>query len=138
MRGGEAVFRARAMLALVVDTFYDDDAICVTDTLTYSGKKERDEPEKKTTAKDITEELEVKLFPNPAMDYAFLQVNKDVSPLQLKITDAVGKLVFNNHISTINGRYKINTSAFNSGMYFIGLYGSDGKIYSGKLSIFMK
>ncbi|MBL0310147.1 MAG: T9SS type A sorting domain-containing protein [Bacteroidetes bacterium] len=141
MRGGEAVFRARAMLALVVDTFYDDDAICATDTLAYSGKKGKEEPEKQqplANEKDAEEELKVALYPNPAMDFAFIQLNKEVSPLQLKITDAVGKEVFNERITTSNGRYKINTSSFNSGIYLIGLYSSEGKAYSGKLSIFMK
>jgi len=130
--GGDAVFKARAMLALAMDTFYVDDELCQQDSL-YSLRF----PAQQDTAHQ-DEELAIKLFPNPAKDYAILQLSKEVEGLRLKVTDAIGRAVMNSDISTVGNRYIINTASFSSGVYYISLYNDTGKLYTGKLSIFIR
>jgi len=71
-------------------------------------------------------------------DYAILQLSQDITPLQLQVVDAMGRMVINQVIVTVNGYYVINTSSFAGGMYYVTLYGGSGKLFGDKLSIFMK
>ena len=83
--------------------------------------------------------LTVGLFPNPANDYAIIQLSQSIAtPLQLKITGELGKVIMDAQVSFSAGIYNINTSAFSSGIYFVNLYDDSGKIFDGKLCIFSK
>lgn len=55
--------------------------------------------------------------------------------MQLQITDGLGQTILNQPVSTTNGYYTINTTSFSSGLYYVALYTSTGKIFGGKLSI---
>jgi hypothetical protein len=89
-----------------------------------------------TSAPDsLPQKLQVKMYPNPAKDYVMLQINQDVSPLQLQIIDGLGRAIINQQITTSNGAYTVSTAQFSSGLYYVTLYTNTGKIFGGKLSI---
>ena len=96
-----------------------------------------------TTATDISDfklpEVNFALYPNPAKDYAILQVNKSVAEnLHLSVIDILGRKIIDTSISVSNGSYTINTAGFSSGLYLVNLYNDKNKLFGGKLSILNK
>ena len=78
------------------------------------------------------------MYPNPTSDYTVLQINQDVAPLQLQITDGIGRTILNQPIAINNGQYTIYTSLYSSGLYYVALYTDKGKIFGGKLNVVNK
>jgi hypothetical protein len=142
LSGGEAVFRARSLLTLIDDsTLYYNDNLCSggsgdsTRMMLVSGTNTNTVTDT-TPANQAKPILKVILYPNPAKDYAVLQLNQDISPLQLQIIDGVGGLVINQSINTISGYYTFSTSSLASGLYYVSLYSGNSKIFGHKLAIF--
>ena len=130
MEGGEAVFRARAMLAMVIDTVYFDDVLCAD-----HGESEMFHFPNNDSTQQSTD-LKITLYPNPAKDYAILKLNQNISPLVLRITNVLGQIIMNGPIATTGGIFIINTSSVSDGLYNISLYNNNDKIFNDKLSIF--
>jgi hypothetical protein len=136
LSGGNAVYAARSLLSLLVDTLFDDMTLC---SLEGERMKHVQIPINDTLpvlADTLMKKLSIKMYPNPAKDYTILQFNQDINPLQLKITDAVGETLVNEPISTTMGYYRINTTKFASGLYYVTLHRANNKIFADKLSIF--
>ena len=89
-----------------------------------------------TSIKDISAPASVKIFPNPANDIALVEWNKQITgALQLQLRDITGRLLLNEDINATSQNYRLNTSTFSSGVYYIRLSSSDGKVFTGKLNI---
>ncbi|MEZ5082365.1 MAG: PKD domain-containing protein [Bacteroidales bacterium] len=76
-----------------------------------------------------------KIYPNPATDFANLDIEvTDNTILIMQIVNQKGMVLFTRSIELNAGRQliEINTSSFNSGLYFIQLIGPDGNTVSRK------
>ena|GEM_PF-3215221 len=139
LKGGEAVFEARSMLSLVIDTFYDDDALCTCSSHESDRALKIANTDSATQQTDSIKHLIINMYPNPTKDYVILSANQDINQLvQLKITDALGAVLMNSEISIYGGTYRIDTSPFTSGIYSVALYNASGKLFGGKLTILGK
>lgn len=68
------------------------------------------------------------LFPNPATDYLTIQNNTgNTEPVQIRLSDMSGKLLYTSAAMVITGSYKLPLTAYASGVYVIGLY-QNGKV----------
>jgi choice-of-anchor B domain-containing protein len=68
----------------------------------------------------------VKLWPNPAQDMAWLQVQGDlVGDLMYTLSDAQGKLIATQTIPAVDGAIAVDLRACAAGIYFVTLRGDD-------------
>jgi hypothetical protein len=73
---------------------------------------------------NITTNYNIEVYPNPSTDLTYLSINNTKnSVVSIEIFDAMGKLVLIDNYGELNGAYHlpINTSTFNSGIYFINI-----------------
>lgn len=74
---------------------------------------------------EITENSKIRAFPNPANDHITL-TNLAVNQIQqIEVYSMLGSLVDTQSISSSKEQHTINTSAYNSGIYFIKLRSSN-------------
>jgi len=137
LKGGQAVFKARSMLALVTDTFYNDDSVCAC--IMHDDDKRLNISRPDSTYITDTNAITVKMYPNPARNYVVLALSQAINgPVLLKVADALGSIILNTNISLQAGIYTINTASFSSGVYYVTLYTGQNEIFNGKLVIFEK
>lgn len=131
LAGGAAVHRARSLLTLVVDTFYNDKEICAAQGIFF--KKENSTALAKLNASDI----KFSLMPNPARDFIILQASENImEQLQLYVTDYTGRQVIAEIIRLDNKRYRLPVSYLSSGLYFIKIQNAlGGLLYSSKFNV---
>ncbi|WP_405569495.1 T9SS type A sorting domain-containing protein [Winogradskyella sp. Asnod2-B02-A] len=67
------------------------------------------------------------LYPNPAKNEVYLKWNANEG-VAVRIYDTLGKLMFYSKNVNLSNEYKIDTSAFNTGVYFVKLNTSKGEI----------
>ncbi|MBE7510756.1 MAG: T9SS type A sorting domain-containing protein [Bacteroidia bacterium] len=106
--GGEAVYRARAVLELVNDSLvYNDDANCLLYGIYRQGQ---------TT---INNDLNIVVKPNPANEYVFIKVlcNDDVK-FKTQIFNVYGQIIYEGNLNC-NKENKIITKEFKQGVYTI-------------------
>ncbi|MCP4911153.1 MAG: T9SS type A sorting domain-containing protein [Bacteroidetes bacterium] len=74
---------------------------------------------------DVISMNNLTIYPNPSVGYVNVKVaNNDNFKGQVVLTDISGRMVYE---SEINGNHQINTSGFNTGMYFITVSNSQLK-----------
>ncbi len=131
--GGNAVFRARGMLALVQRVIFNDESMCEAKSLPEDYNQGE-----KTVIEDIFVENDyLKLYPNPAQNYISIE-------LQSKIDDKIESV----EIFNLNGQKLksfLNTSAqellqielesMSEGMYICRVIMSDNSIQTLKFSV---
>lgn len=63
----------------------------------------------------------LQIYPNPASKDLYLKFDKDFPALQLKISDATGKIIVTNNIPQINNGqvYKISIQGLSAGIYYL-------------------
>jgi hypothetical protein len=84
-----------------------------------------------TAINDLTAELTVNLFPNPAKDFVNIETNFEIR--NLKVVNYVGQVVFDQEIDQVN--FQINTSNFGPGMYFVQIQTTDGVVVTKRLTV---
>lgn len=122
--GGKAVYRARALYALICDTIlYHDDSNCAQQGF---YRKKKDEIKKMSI-----ENFNYSVRPNPAKD--FISVTEIPENSNIRISNSQGLNVYqanlNESTSTI-----ISSASFANGVYFITIQNSNG-IKTKKISI---
>lgn len=129
LEGGEAVVRARSVLSLVNDTFYNDDEICAKAAERYNKEK----VDLKIGDANL---VKLSIMPNPASSYLQIQSDVEINDLlTATIFDNTGKIV-KSYPATLNTRmYRLNIYELPSGLYYLKVSGSSGNIYSGKFSV---
>ena len=122
---GEAVLRARAMLASIQNSLvaYDDRAIC---------NSPREQAPLVTISKNM-----LLVYPNPASDKISITYNLEGSNTkQFYLFNATGQLVKTMVLpSEGNGTLQIDASTFSNGVYFYQTSGMDTQSLAGKLLI---
>lgn len=72
---------------------------------------------------ELTHEIEMELYPNPARDYVRINLNQTQNDLKLEISNISGQIVYS---ITAKNKMAINTAAWDAGVYFIR-YGNINK-----------
>jgi hypothetical protein len=106
--GGEAVFRARAMLALVNDSIvYNDDMACLTAGIYRETAIEADY-------------FDFELIPNPAGDRVTVKINNVQEGFcKINILNILGNKVLETKVDCQQLEHVINTQSLQPGMYFV-------------------
>ncbi len=122
--GGNAVYRARAMYALIDDEqAYDDPALCLQHGLIYRSMQQ-------VGGHAIT------VVPNPATDHASLVLDESWdAPGVFIVYDAMGAEVMRAEVPAYTPRWEFSTVALAPAMYHYRVRGPSGKVSDGKLSI---
>lgn len=81
--------------------------------------------------KDLKQDPNFIIFPNPANDNVTLQLNNS-KPGSVKIVDLVGNIVYS---ETIAGHAKIDVAEFKNGIYFVSVEADGVKMLSRKLVV---
>ena len=117
--GGEAVYRARAILELMDETIiYNDDANC----LLYGYYRKS-----KTTLTNNEQIVSVK--PNPANNYVEISVSCSTNEsYKINIIDVFGKTIYSSSLLCNNSK-KINTTGLAQGVYNISIVTSTGNSF---------
>jgi hypothetical protein len=71
---------------------------------------------------NIGSELQIKVFPNPAKNFVYLQVDDPSGKLKLEIVDMQGRMMETRVLENTSDLVKIDLTQFNSGGYFITIY----------------
>jgi hypothetical protein len=108
--GGQAVHRARAMLALINDSLEYDDLNACLQVGIY----------KETASEEIDIEFDFNLIPNPATTEVFVEfITKQKGNCNLKIYNALGSSLSQFELDCEISQHIINLNAFVSGVYMI-------------------
>jgi hypothetical protein len=112
--GGKVVFKARAMLLLINDSIqYDDENACLLAGI-Y----------RETPIQEFIFNYE--LTPNPAKDQVTLRIlNEHEGLCHIKITNILGKTVFENQIDCEQSEHIIQTHYLNPGTYLVKIRFAD-------------
>jgi len=125
VEGGNAVFKARALLALINNTLnYDDRDIC-----------NRVGIELKQGQPDLNGG-NIKLYPNPAnskVKVVYL-ANEDFS-YSFTIYNSIGQIILIKKLNSDSSYFEFDSSAINQGVYYYCYIGTDGLNENGKLII---
>ena len=115
--GGIAVYNARSLVAFFNNTiFYDDDNVCLQQGYYRLSNELKNNKILKESA----------LIPNPASKYADVVLNKTFEGIcRIKITDIYSKMIFEKSFDCSKNYYRINTSGFLNGMYYVQIIIND-------------
>jgi hypothetical protein len=109
---GSVIYKARALYNLIFgknDVFSDD---CISSNFSKSM----------TQVSEIESSDELILYPNPAKDEVYVQLNnknEETTKLEIQVFDAMGKIVLENpNLELVNGSYSFTLDVIN-GIYFV-------------------
>lgn len=121
-RGGNAVFAARSLYALVENIKFDDLALCNARSESIQG----------FTVKRV--EINYKVSPNPATDMLTVsQLSKQAESGEWMIFDTVGKLLRSQKVSESDIESTINIQSLSEGIYFVSFSVNGQKRFTQKL-----
>lgn len=126
LAGGDAVFRARAYLALT-DSIYDwdDSTACAT---TGSGRKR--------LANQVEPDPTITLFPNPAIDRLSIQLAEPViGSAYLQIISMEGKVQFEITLKAGEQKIQIPVSSWSPAIYMVNVIETNKAPYHAKLIV---
>jgi parallel beta-helix repeat protein len=120
--GGYSVFTARALLSLVVDTFFDDELLCA-----YGGAKSGNN-------NDTTQATFVIVYPNPSsgqlnIQYKFINENDHY----FKLYNLLGKELFSVLLLKSGEHLRIRIDDFPSGIFQFRVTDKQSEIGAGKI-----
>lgn len=78
--------------------------------------------------KDILKDAAVSIFPNPAKDVLMLENASGLIFEQIKMTDALGKVIYSGEGKGAQKNYTFNVSHLSAGIYFLEIHTASGRI----------
>lgn len=124
MIGGNAVFKARSLYALIDDTQeFDDVLLCLPHGIVVKSLH-------------VQPDIVASIIPNPASDEATLVLSREMEGSSTLIMyDAIGAEVLQSSIPGRTTRLAFSTAALAPGLYHYKVLGAGGVIGNGKLTI---
>ena len=124
LTGGSAVYEARSLLMLQMDTIYDDNLLCA------GAQSMRRNDETASVAKSGFH-----LYPNPAKDQVTLLMPNEVLAGKVVLINAQGALVSELKLKEKSRTAVINTGQLVEGIYLLNVFDGNRKVHSEKLVI---
>jgi Subtilase family/Secretion system C-terminal sorting domain/Ig-like domain CHU_C associated len=121
--GGEAVYAARSLYALVDNPYYDDRALCAAQGVLWRTQKP-----KNTDNKDAINSLHVKAFPNPTSNLCTVFVQGEHDVLEMTVTDALGRAISTSSIAEKSNQAIVSFETMPAGLYILTLKEASGAI----------
>ena len=121
--GGEAVYSARSILALVERPYYNDRALCAAQGVLW-----RTQNPKNTDKKDAKSDLKVKVFPNPTASVSNILLQGEHFDLSLTLTDMLGRVIMDNTIAEKATTTQLSFDGMVTGIYVLTLRDTSGNI----------
>ncbi|MFY7964774.1 MAG: M36 family metallopeptidase [Chitinophagaceae bacterium] len=110
----------------IIENYYRIKAVDFNSTINFSGIA-------KVNFTDLNV-ASLNIVPNPANDFCKVFVTGKFKAMEIKIFDALGKMVLRQTPTYDNDSYfKVNTSVLKKGTYSISIFTEDGKILTEKL-----
>jgi Secretion system C-terminal sorting domain len=124
LEGGNAVYKARSLYLMAVDTVFNDDELCYGQERSTSSRPAARKPGK------------FGLYPNPAGQSVTLTLDgKSSSFARVVITNLYGGQVFQAQIPVGQSKFTFPVYSIPSGIYFLRVYQDDDEAFSEKLLI---
>ena len=67
----------------------------------------------------FSDENSIVVYPNPASNFALINLPKNIESFKIEITDLLGKIIFSEEVKTKVNEYKIDLEGYNDGIYFV-------------------
>ncbi|MBL7779517.1 MAG: T9SS type A sorting domain-containing protein, partial [Chitinophagales bacterium] len=133
LAGGTPVYRARGMLAGIIDTIYDDTQLC--SEAGYNYKKERTPKPQPNIFANTGQQYY--LQPNPAKNLVTIRALIDIEgEVQLQLLDYTGKVIQQDVIHFTERKYTMPITNLSTGVYLLRLRTiATNKTFVQKLSI---
>jgi hypothetical protein len=125
-KGGKAVYRARALLALINsgNDWYDDASVCASEGIYRNA------------IAAVVKQPRISLVPNPSSDWVDVMLSGyDTGVCRLDIYNEVNQLICTNLFNCTDNKFKLNTSNFRSGVYTVRILIEDTSSVTSKLII---
>jgi len=121
--GGDAVYRARAILKLFNQSGFNDDSICTQALQQYGSEKIQD-----------LHKIQVFIQPNPSSDIINIQLDYSEAIIEnIVIRDGTGKII-NRIKNELNSNYlELSIIELNPGIYFLEFEFNNGKLLNKKI-----
>jgi hypothetical protein len=84
-----------------------------------------------TSVNELSQELKVNLYPNPAKDFVNIETNFEIA--NIKLINYMGQVVMERNLDQTG--YRIDISGFNTGMYFVHIQSADGVVFTRRLTV---
>lgn len=127
LEGGNAVFRARAMLALLgASAVYDDSLNC-------EAVSEFHVPNPEIVAAAFTHQP-VKVWPNPAGDVLYVRAPGEENAVAI-LYNSTGQPVLKTHLAKGEATHKINVQAIPVGLYWVQIRSEHRLIFTAKIIV---
>jgi hypothetical protein len=65
------------------------------------------------------EETSITIYPNPASNFANINLPNNLDACKIEITDLLGKTIYSEEVKSIAKDHKINLEGYKDGIYFI-------------------
>lgn len=126
MVGGEAVFRARALYALVNnEQDFDDPLLCLQQGIIVKSLKPQDTGVGQAT-----------VVPNPAMNAATVVLQEELdNPVVFVVFNAIGAVVLREEVPAKSIEWPFSTASLPPTFYYYQVHGASGMIAEGKLAV---
>jgi len=136
LQGGDAVYKARSLYALINDTVYDDLALCGSDTSSHGSDRMLTVPlSLASTSKDSVVSI-YSLFPNPANEKVTILSNEPFcEDCRLVILDAEGQEVARFNLSAGTYSMDVDTRSFQPALYLVRISNNNKDVFKAKLNI---
>jgi hypothetical protein len=112
--GGTAVYKARAIIAMIIDSVdYYDDNICL-----QSGIY-REYPEELTT---ISKSNQIEIIPNPASNYFDVILKQPIEGIcNITVTTSLQEMVIVDRFECNMNSFRVKSAHLNPGVYFVSV-----------------
>jgi hypothetical protein len=136
--GGNAVFRARGMLALVQRVIINDESMCEAKSLTEEVYN-KETTEEAQVEEEYISETGILLYPNPANDVLNLEWENPLeSAHTIQILDINGRLLQQKEAATANSYLQLNTTNIPVGLYILRISDNAGNILANKKFVIVR
>ena len=88
-----------------------------------------------TSISETAKETSLKLFPNPATTELNVQLNSNETNKKIEVIDLLGKKVFTKTVSNNSSNFKINTTNYKPGIYFVSVTSNNKAVRTEKIVI---
>lgn len=136
LEGGKAVYKARALYALVDEVEYDDEQLCGNTAFEQSIVTEVEATVKENLLKEAESQImtEFHLYPNPVKDLLTMEYRL-TNQGYLIVQDIYGRELLRRRLSSEESTIIVSTRSFANGVYLIKVIENMTEVYSSRVII---
>jgi hypothetical protein len=133
--GGNAVFRARGMLALVQRVIISDESMCEAKSLPEQGYDKESIEESVTQEEEVIEMGFIKIYPNPTTNLLNIEGIDEVTISSIEIFNLAGQKLIQLNNNKERQYTQIEVGHLEAGLYICRVITTNNEIHSFKFSV---